>query len=515
MNLFGKLKDIDQGKILDYIDNYGSLDSDSNLTIKAPLSHILRFWDYNKLDLFRIFGGKELILTKQIVITKPQSMIEDELEEKMFRNDGVGKKFSNTFYHLVRNKFDHISSMYSLMYYNTLASNVYSGASFSIPTPDGHTIAVNNGCKVSKVLGKIAKAFNLDGYEEFRLAHSQCLNQKQLTGELCLSIHPLDYMTMSDNNCDWSSCMSWMDKGDYRQGTVEMMNSKYVVIAYLKSSEDMQFLGHDWNSKKWRCLYIVTPQIISAIRHYPYYSDELDGITLKWLRDLAQENAGWEYIDTLSKVRNYYNNVIAPLDREISLNFYTGFMYNDFHSEHNAYVSPYIPDKFELCFSGESECMFCGEDVSGYDEDRMPPSSLACNNCEDVKWCDECGGRIDGEPIIVDGMCVCSYCYDEHFRTCDKCEETYHEENMTSIYLRYGEEVTNYHMTVCNECKYRFERANTYGKIHAVPFGRWDTREVVDVENLTVEQLADFNIWYDHDYDLYVKFIESKASDEI
>ena len=75
-----------------------------------------------------------------------------------------------------------------------------------------------------RVLSKIATAYNLPGFEDFRIAQSLVTNQANLKGYITLSIHPLDYMTMSDNNCGWDSCMSWQEEGCYRQGTVEMMN---------------------------------------------------------------------------------------------------------------------------------------------------------------------------------------------------------------------------------------------------------------------------------------------------
>ena len=71
--------------------------------------------------------------------------------------------------------------------------------------------------------------------EDFRIYISQLLNTRAFTGNLCISIHPLDYITMSDNSYGWTSCMSWLKKGNYAGGTVEMMNSDNAYILKVKS----------------------------------------------------------------------------------------------------------------------------------------------------------------------------------------------------------------------------------------------------------------------------------------
>ena len=42
---------------------------------------------------------------------------------------------------------------------------------------------------------------------------------------------------MSDNDYGWDSCMGWMNEGEYRLGTVEMMNSPCIVVAYIDGEE--------------------------------------------------------------------------------------------------------------------------------------------------------------------------------------------------------------------------------------------------------------------------------------
>ena len=514
MNIFDKLSETEQDMIAEYIESYAGYDGDS-ISMRAPLSHILRYWSTNKVDLFNAFGG-ELILSKTISFTKPDNMLENEISSVI---NGVGYRFYRSF-DFWRHNNSHIVGDYcwtlgELLYCSNLASNIWTGESFSIMTPDNHKIDIATGCKISKVLGKIARAFNLEGYEDFRIAHSQCLNQKKLTGELCVSIHPMDYMTMSDNTCDWSSCMSWQDCGDYRQGTVEMMNSPCVVVAYLKASNDMHIPGgYHWNNKKWRSLYIVNPNIILGIREYPYASDELNGTTLQWLRDIVNANTNWgPFEDTVTMVNNGREEIpVASMNRTIRLNFYTGYMYNDFYNSRPAYLSPAIPDMYELCFSGESECMECGESMCSDDQ----PNALVCMDCDDGIWCSECGERISKDSAIftADGCYVCSCCYEDYYHMCPMCEEMHHASYGKEIYLKEHDQISSYHTYFCDSCLESQKFTDMFGPVETVPYGRWswDTREAVDIKNLTPEALEMFEIWDDSDYEHFKAIVESNAN---
>ena len=219
-----------------------------------------------------------------------------------------------------------------------LAKNIYTGKDFTLEgkyTVDGRDLRINSGAKTVKLIGKVAKALGCDeGFEAYRQLHSQVLNQKKIKGNLCLSIHPMDFITMSDNDCGWTSCMSWMEEpGDFRLGTIEMMNSPYVIIAYLESGEDMWVAGegYTWNDKKWRQLYVVTPELILGNKQYPYENDELQGMCIDWVRDLMQKTPGYGPYETEAiQLRNNSYNTIKDLRIQFSLHF--SYMYNDIYT---------------------------------------------------------------------------------------------------------------------------------------------------------------------------------------
>lgn len=256
---------------------------------------------------------------------------------------------------------------------------------------NGDTVKISNGEKTMKAIGKIVHAIfpNLiDEYEKFRIRVSQITNQSGLTGDLCLSIHPLDFMTMSDNNSGWSTCMSWKKIGEYRSGTVEMMNSDCVVIGYLKSeTEKLTFSENranpsfqgEWNSKKWRCLFIVTNGAIVSIKPYPYYNAFLIKSCLKWLKELYDKNL----------VPTPWFNPIEEeepeaLGEDIEDMFKTDNMYNDFGATtHFGYFNEKFLELSEFNYSGVLNCMCCGNTFwTDEDEGDRQCSRVACCTCD-------------------------------------------------------------------------------------------------------------------------------------
>ena len=245
-NLFELLSKEDCEKIEWYIRNFAGLGGDSS-DMKASLDYILRFWAYNKQSLYKMLGDN-LIISRKVSYSRTYDEMSEDYYDYFGRN-GDGFEFRNTFNNKVRDlylKTDISNTQYfnlvNLLDVEPLMSNIYDGESFKF-TYNNKTLMINKGMKLSKMLGKMSDILEIDRdiYEKFRIAHSQFLNQKNISGELCLSIHPLDYITMSDNDCGWDSCMRWQNGGgEYRQGTVEMMNSPIILEAYLKSDKDME-----------------------------------------------------------------------------------------------------------------------------------------------------------------------------------------------------------------------------------------------------------------------------------
>lgn len=276
---------------------------------------------------------------------------------------------------------------------------------------------------------------------EARMLTSQVLAQVAMyagraktTGRLTLSIHPFDYITMSQNDCGWSSCMAlcddYEDVGDYCAGTVALMNSKNTIIAYLDADSPYypcmsgEFKEQKWNNKKYRNAIIIDPLLISAVKGYPNINESLDEVIINKLKSLAAENMGWTFEDEIHKGRNRYDITGFPIDLD------TDKMYNDSHHWEALYIcgdmsnlekTPTTAHKdkysWRIRYDGEVKCLECNEILDDSPQPR-------CSHCRGVYVCNHCGDEV-GEDYItwVDDKCYCEYCYNEHFFTCGGCEE--------------------------------------------------------------------------------------------
>lgn len=446
MAIFNALSTEDKNKMYDYIYLYGSRDNCVQPT--AKLETIMRFWDEAKSEYLYKLLGEQFILTKKITFEKAEeeiaNLIRDEIVGSWGHVPATYKPFIDAWHELALNLSDQAENheihwaMQDLISGNALASNRYRGQSIEIPLPNDKKYRLINGAKASKAIGKIALAYGLPKYEEFRIAHSQVLNEKSVSGELCLSIHPLDYMTMSDNDCGWSSCMSWQDHGDFRQGTVEMMNSPMVIMAYLKSSTDFALSSKDneyWNSKRWRELFVVTPEVVAGIKGYPYWNESLEKAALIWIKELIEASGldGFGPYDNDIYTYLGHSHYIEVGEDSIPLSFRTRLMYNDFYDTHKIIICSdhsRIPD--HIHYSGESECLSCGGVLVDWDSE----SDLFCSQCDPIYRCCECGDWHNLDELIeVDGALYCSYCYDDNVMECADCGEPHDYRNMTAIHL--------------------------------------------------------------------------------
>ena len=496
MDLLNKITE-NEYKMLDLYRQWYSFHTDgSGNKPVAPIKEVLGEWERSNQDLYKLLG-ENLIITKDFSYEKGHDEIYNELydifdkyssrRETRLRREGW--KFIENFKAWVERTYPTHSRYYwentvlteqqleenrinkpikgklqELILLDTLADNTYTGETFSVVLANGKEYSICNGCKPMRVLAKIADSYGIEGFEDFRICHSQVHNKKKTYGQLSLSIHPLDYWTMSDNDCDWDSCMNWRDYGGYRQGTVEMMNSPCVVIAYMNAETPMNISGDlTWSNKKWRSLFIVDRGLIINVKDYPYKNEFLDQEILKWLRDLAKENLGWEY--TTEEPVKYeslatYTNQFAEDKREFKISFTANCMYVDISSGSNNYMflgkelDPSVIDCYSeghpylyFNYSGASQCVHCGAVTDAFNDE----SCLCCNDCENWARCDECGEVIyDGDSYTVGDMHLCESCYNNIVVCCDECHEEFIENcdkeplNLVKIVLPNDEELKNY-----------------------------------------------------------------------
>ena len=299
LNLFDYLTPLDNKRIENYIKTWGCEDYIGN-------EIYLQDWAKDKKKLFHLLGGK-LILSKPYKIEMNEEAIRHAIIK--MRNDfHFFDEFEDYLFEFYKkmNRLDDFNEV-EQVFFRSLVEKLQTNKVRSTITLDGNTskkpLKIQEGMGFLKAHRKLLEYFNAPEFikslfEEMRIEHSRIMNNRLLQGTLNLSIFPLDFLTMSDNDNDWSSCMSWSEYGCYHNGTVEMMTSNMVICAYLSGknsynfSENKEKFGEEWewNNKKWRQLFYCTKDIILAGKAYPYRCEKMTKDLLNWLRELAKEN---------------------------------------------------------------------------------------------------------------------------------------------------------------------------------------------------------------------------------
>lgn len=533
MSLFERLPEEDVTQLHRYLDNYG--DEGNGVISRDRMDYFLRFWSENKEPFFHAFG-EQFIVKKEIRFVKDSEELADEMYRALCCGDVAIREFISKYKRACQNIGNELNDQdiaYQMQYFvedwDMLVDNVYTGPAFTIPanfTKNGRPLVVNHNCKMVKMLGKIADAIGAEmpiyycshcgcwynepreccnkatvktsGYELFRQAHSQVLNQKQIKGNLCLSIHPLDYLTMSDNDCGWSSCMSWMEEaGDYRLGTIEMMNSNCVVVAYVEAKDPLFVCGANWSNKRWRQLYIVTREVILGNRQYPYNSDEIQGVTIRWLRELMGQMPGYgPYPEETIQLKNNSWNTVR--NKRIHFYFYTGYMYNDIYDYRLAYVADQkIEDGtyYSCNFSGPAVCTSCGDII---ELNTVDASVVQCRACDGHWRCDFCGdwhSSYDDYYTVDDDYIACDWCYHNELSECEVCGDHHRNDCIAHIYIQFtdteNEEIRdgfnyNFYVSICEDClNHPEEYEPLFGKLYDVKDSCGIPRQAFDIRNIT------------------------------
>ena len=453
----------DKEYITEYIEKWGGINSP--IKLKAPLDYILREWNKSKQTLFNIFGEK-LMLEKEIQVEDGDNKKIREINNYL-NSTNPGTDFINS----VRKLFTFNGTYFEDSYatYNlTQAKQLFTNRvakEFSYRNKNNKVIKVPEGAKVMRVLQKIAKEFDLPDFEIFRNHISRITEIRKSKIKFTLSIHPLDYMTMSDNANGWESCMNWTQgPGSYRAGTIEMMNSPVVVVAYITTKPYYPAnTSIEWTSKSWRELIIVHPNTICSVKSYPYYNIAFDKALVNWLADLVEEKTEWRYnrkkpqenLESCSDIKAWQDK--EDKDNYFLLHFETNEMYNDFGNTDNYGIFSINPpdNKYHtstINYSGLMTCMCCGE--NGYWSDDT--ETVICEDCEPSIYCCCCDERVNiNDAIEVDGEWVCEDCYNDLHR-CMCCEDAHFEDDLTLMFVGHIDNQTinidyDEHY-ICSEC---------------------------------------------------------------
>lgn len=449
MELTEALSEKDIHWIREYVSTYA-------YATPARIETLLSEWNKNKRTLYRALG-KQLRVKIPITIERNTIMYDNELRtiyapivsywsinDFMERSSDFKAHIYNDFVYSVLEyakgilTFDEFHVFARLFSYSNIEKGICNNVedSFEFTTLK---MKITSSMKIMRAIQKIIKAMNypqMDLFEQWRNKISDLNANRSFTANLVVSIHPIDFMTMSDNACNWSSCMSWTRDGCYSATGIEMLNSNVAFITYLESDTPYEVCGDIIPNKSWRMLVYAHKDILLSGKQYPYTHHDLAKKILEEVNKLVKKNLNWDYqygVQEYKDLQQFYTNKqLRGLDRHNArkhhnIIVYTKTMYNDLiHDTDFKYwcYRNYVEKSLYLCASGHATCMCCGgllfEDEHGTDEDH------GCNK-------------------------ICSRCIKEY--RCNICDKTVHPDNEeTVLYPVSKVNASHRRGHICHEC---------------------------------------------------------------
>jgi hypothetical protein len=312
---------------------------------------------------------------------------------------------------------------------------------------------------------KIVKAFKLFETNETLLRElqdqaSMIIQENSVKGNLFLSVHPLDYLSSSENTYHWRSCHA-LD-GEYRAGNLSYMLDSSTIICYLADPDKQVKLPRfpvsvPWNSKKWRMLLHVEDEFegLMAGRQYPFFSKHaLNVIQLKFLG--GNTSIYWspwydDYITDFPRKSHSFggDNLV---DRHICIKgriYSMGELVTDAHGskhysdlKYSSFYTPYYcwtnyPKKVKrrqhYSIGKSALCVRCGNLAIDQSEYMLCDICADSDSEDDYFCCDCCGSRTPREEayqLSGTGNWICEKCYVPATRTCDCCGLKYFSEDV-------------------------------------------------------------------------------------
>lgn len=349
---------------------------------------------------------------------------------------------------------------------------------------------------------KLVKAFKYFVKDSKVLAEMQnkasmIIQENKVTGKLCFSVHPLDYLSISETTYNWRSCHA-LD-GEYRAGNLSYMMDNSTVVCYLKGEDNVKLprFPEDvlWNSKKWRVLLYLSNdwKMIFAGKQYPFSSlegmnaiidkcfnaSEVTGFRKPSNRTYdGYRGSSWSHWSDYTLPSPTVNDIVFDLDHSyipvggsiIALDdlvvdgkgtkhfndvlrsscykpMYTYLIEKGWWADKHYTLADY---KTRFNIGEYTYCLRCGEK----EVMDMGSATMMCYDCEreygtsenDVfGFCKHCGRRIETENgYYIEEDLYCGDCFDEYGARCEDCRDYYLKENM-----HYDEDANCY---FCNWC---------------------------------------------------------------
>ena len=331
---------------------------------------------------------------------------------------------------------------------------------------------------------------------------SQIIQENKVEGTLCLSVHPLDYLSISENTYNWRSCHA-LD-GEYCAGNLSYMMDSSTIVCYLRGDNEVK-LPHFpddvlWNSKKWRVLLYLSNdwKMIFAGKQYPFATASgmqllLDKFNSN-IKSKPNSNRITRY-DKRSHWANWSDYAITSFNRddvpdknhELHIDFNFDYVpvsgalvklnelvtdkdgskhFNDVLKSscykpmytylitknlwgNDYYCNADLHTHFDI--GGYTYCLRCGKE-----EVVESCSTMMCYDCElaygisendNFGFCKHCGCRLEvDKAYYVSEDIYCDDCYEHYTERCANCGDSFLREDMI-----YDEKSEKYFCEWCHD----------------------------------------------------------------
>lgn len=427
---------------------------------------ILDNWSINKYHIYKKFGENTIVNSKELSLE-----VEDNNEISRSYNN-----FKRNVYDIIRDNNFLCNCFYDFFAYGVSIDGFKNNEVLhdwdSSDTEkmmkmqkDKPTFSVKKGTKFSRACRVFFNSKDFKEEEKLKTlqnlysTYRQKLSNKK-KGRLFLSIDPYDFLSISDNNHNWSSCHNLLD-GEYRIGNLNYMADSTTIVGYYCSNdlfdEELEAFGNikAWNSKKWRVLIhlqVIDGKIIAVYnRQYPFTSDklleELDKLLLSFLPEVEITN---------SILKEYcYKDEVLPNNYAILDRASDTCHYNDFRAENGCFIrmsKDYIQDPSSIIpieVGHHVYCLECGERITDRGEDGL------CEECSDEFFCENCEeyhSYRNAKYLENEDRYICEDCYEREHEHCDKCGEIYHYDSIDFVEML-GQ-------NICNTCFNKMREQN-------------------------------------------------------
>lgn len=298
--------------------------------------------------------------------------------------------------------------------------------------PDAKVVA---GQKTSRIVNRVCTMFGINkdpDYNRRFAVFADAVNPLKIKRHTVLSVHPIDYLLMSNGN-SWHSCHTIdLDQysGEYSSGTVSYMLDPSTFVFY--TVDKSQTAEHiELKKKVNRCMFHMGQEKLIQGRVYPQSTDGATHV-YKNFREIVQKVIA-ECLDVPNLWKNIKGTDICQEMIDTRGTHYPDYEYNSCCNVSFLTGLTEMRNECDIVVGHTPICIACG--------DEHTHDHIYCRGCEEDAhgyYCEECGEFLEEDEVIwVNDTPYCSDCV----FWCEYHQQYEVKENTTVYTLDNGNEI--------------------------------------------------------------------------